>query len=197
MWEAESNKHFRANKWKLIADFSFLRPICISISTVVLFVWLVFVCFLGLHLQHTEVPRLGVESELQMPAYTTAPAIPDLSHICDLCRSFRKHWIFNPLSKARGRTCILMDISGARNPLSHSGNALHWFYLTLPFSSSAFGLVCSIAFLSPIVFFFLNYGKQLSFAPSFSLSLVVSRTRELVNDGTFLLRNKEKWFSQT
>ena len=30
------------------------------------------VCFLGLHLQHMEVPRLGVESELQLPAYTTA-----------------------------------------------------------------------------------------------------------------------------
>ena len=28
--------------------------------------------FLGLHLQHREVPRLGVKSELQPPAYTTA-----------------------------------------------------------------------------------------------------------------------------
>ena len=33
-----------------------------------------FVCFafLGLHSQHMEVPSLGVESELQLPAYTTA-----------------------------------------------------------------------------------------------------------------------------
>ena len=30
--------------------------------------------FLGLHLQHMEVPRLGVESELELPAYTTATA---------------------------------------------------------------------------------------------------------------------------
>ena len=37
--------------------------------------------FLGPHLQHKEVPRLGVESELQLPAYTTATATPDLSHI--------------------------------------------------------------------------------------------------------------------
>ena len=38
-----------------------------------------FVClhFLGLHLRHTEVPRLGVKSELQLPAYTTATATPD------------------------------------------------------------------------------------------------------------------------
>ena len=29
-------------------------------------------CFLGPHLWHMEVPRLGVEWELQLPAYTTA-----------------------------------------------------------------------------------------------------------------------------
>ena len=32
---------------------------------------------LGLHLRHMEVPRLGVKSELQLPAYTTAAAMPD------------------------------------------------------------------------------------------------------------------------
>ena len=32
-------------------------------------------------LWHVEVPRLGVESELQLPAYTTATAVPDLSCI--------------------------------------------------------------------------------------------------------------------
>ena len=30
-----------------------------------------------------EVPRLGVESELQLPAYTTATATQDLSRACD------------------------------------------------------------------------------------------------------------------
>ena len=30
--------------------------------------------FLGSHLQHMEVPRLGVELELQLPAYATATA---------------------------------------------------------------------------------------------------------------------------
>ena len=29
------------------------------------------------HLWHREVPRLGVESELQLPAYTTATATQD------------------------------------------------------------------------------------------------------------------------
>ena len=33
---------------------------------------------------HMEVPGLGVESELQLPAYTTATATWDPSHICDL-----------------------------------------------------------------------------------------------------------------
>ena len=30
-----------------------------------------------------EVPRLGVESELQLPAYTTDTVMPDPCHICD------------------------------------------------------------------------------------------------------------------
>ena len=50
-----------------------------------------------------EVPRLGVESELQQPANITATAMPDLSCICDLRR------ILNPLSKARDQTRNLMD----------------------------------------------------------------------------------------
>ena len=42
-----------------------------------------FVCFclLGLHLRHENVPRLGVEWELQLPAYATDTAMPDLSCI--------------------------------------------------------------------------------------------------------------------
>ena len=39
--------------------------------------------FLWLYLQHMEVPRLRVESKLQLPACTTAKAIPDLSRICN------------------------------------------------------------------------------------------------------------------
>ena len=66
---------------------------------------------LGLHLWHVEVARLGVSSELQLPAYTTAIAMWDLSCICDLCYSSWQHRIPNPLSEARDRTCILMDTS--------------------------------------------------------------------------------------
>ena len=40
--------------------------------------------FLGLHPRHMEVPRLGGQLELQLPAYATVTATSDLSHVCDL-----------------------------------------------------------------------------------------------------------------
>ena len=39
--------------------------------------YIFFLSFLGLHLQHMEVPRLGVELELQPKAYTTVTATRD------------------------------------------------------------------------------------------------------------------------
>ena len=56
-----------------------------------------------------EVPGLGVELELQLQAYTSAAATPDMSRICKLHQSLWQPWILNPLSKARDWTCILMD----------------------------------------------------------------------------------------
>ena len=71
-------------------------------------------CFLGLYQRHTEVPRLRVESELQLLAHVTATATPDLSCLCDLHHSSRQCWILNPLSEARDRTRILMVTSQVR-----------------------------------------------------------------------------------
>ena len=56
-----------------------------------------------------EVPRLGVESKLQLLAYTTdtatatatATATQDPSRIWDLHHSSWQHWILNPMSEAR------------------------------------------------------------------------------------------------
>ena len=69
----------------------------------------IFFVFLGLHLQHVEVPRLGVKLELQLLAYSTATATKDPSCICDLHHRSLQCWILNPLSEARDRTCTLMD----------------------------------------------------------------------------------------
>ena len=63
------------------------------------FFFFFFFGFLGPHLQCMEVPRLGVESELQLPAYTTATAILDLSRVCDLHHSSWQHQILNPLRR--------------------------------------------------------------------------------------------------
>ena len=52
-----------------------------------------FFCLLGSYLQHMEVPRLGVESEWQLPAYTTATATPGLSCVCALHHSSWQRWI--------------------------------------------------------------------------------------------------------
>ena len=69
--------------------------------------------FLGPHLRHMEVPRLGVSSELLLPAYTTTIATRDPSCVCDPYHSLWQwqRWIFNPLSKARDRTYNLIDTS--------------------------------------------------------------------------------------
>ena len=68
-----------------------------------------FFFFLGPYLQLMEVPRLGVESELQLLAYATAIATPDLSCLCSLCHSLGQCQILNTLNEARDRTCILTD----------------------------------------------------------------------------------------
>ena len=66
---------------------------------------------LGPYLQHVEVPGLGVESQLQLPTYTTATAMQDPSHVCDLHPSSQQYWILNRLIKARDQTHVLMDTS--------------------------------------------------------------------------------------
>ena len=67
--------------------------------------------FLRSYLWHMEVPRLGVEWELQLSAYTTVTAMSDPSHILDLHCSLWQHQMLNPLREARDRTCILVDTS--------------------------------------------------------------------------------------
>jgi len=51
-----------------------------------------------------KVPRLEVESELQLPTYTTATAMQDPSLVFHLHHSSRQRQILNPLSEARDPT---------------------------------------------------------------------------------------------
>ena len=61
-------------------------------------------------MQYMEVPRLEVESELQLSAYAIAIAMQNLSRVCNLHHSSRQCQILNLMNKARDQTCILMDI---------------------------------------------------------------------------------------
>ena len=69
-----------------------------------IYLFLSFLPFFSRAASRMEVPRLGVELELQPPACTRATATGDLSRICDLHHSSQQHWILSPLSKARDRT---------------------------------------------------------------------------------------------
>ena len=82
---------------------------------------ILFFFFLGPHPWHMEVPRPRVESELQLPAYTTATATQNPSHNCGLHHSPRQHRILNPLSEARDRTFILMVPSRVRYHCATTG----------------------------------------------------------------------------
>ena len=82
-------------------------------STIVFFLLFLFLggSFLGLHSWRTEVPRLGVELELQLLDYTTARETPDPSRVCDLHHSSWQRWIPDTQSEARDWTYILLDSS--------------------------------------------------------------------------------------
>ena len=75
------------------------------------FFFFLYFVFLGLHLWHMEVPRLGVQSKLQLQAYATATVTPDLSPIWKLHHSSRQCQILNPQSEARDQTGNLMFLS--------------------------------------------------------------------------------------
>ena len=72
--------------------------LCWGLGKILLLFCLFVFFFLGPHWQHMEVPRLEVQSELQLLAYARAWAMPDPSCVCDLHRSSRQragsltHW---------------------------------------------------------------------------------------------------------
>ena len=82
-----------------------------TIIYVLFWVLVLVFCLLGLHLEHMEVPGIGVKSELKLLAFAIATAMQDPNHVCDLHHSLWKRRILNPLSKDRDRTRNLMVTS--------------------------------------------------------------------------------------
>ena len=79
--------------------------------------------------QHMEVPRLGADSELQLPAYATATATWDSSRVCDLHHTCCQ--TLNPLIEARDWTRILMDTSLTRFHWATIGTPDHLTFWTM------------------------------------------------------------------
>ena len=95
-----------------------------------------------------EVARLGVQSELQLPAYTTATAAGDPSHVCDLHHSSRRCQIPDPLSEARDQTHILMDTRRIRFRCATTGTP----QISFIFYLMSFSLPGTIAFSCRVSF---------------------------------------------
>jgi len=75
-----------------------------------------------------EVPRLGVEVELQLLAYTTTTTMPDLSHICSLHTAHGNARSLTHCMGARDQTYILMDTSEILNQLGYDMNSFFFFF---------------------------------------------------------------------
>ena len=118
--------------------------------------FVVLIAFLGLHL---EVPRLGVKLKLQLPAYTTATATSDPSHVCNQHHSTQQCQILNPLSKARDRTSWflvrfvsampgweLQKMPISLNCMDGESTSLYIFNFLLPFNINIFLIIWSISY---------------------------------------------------
>ena len=75
-----------------------------------------------------KVTGLGVELELQLPAYATARQ--NLSHICCPTPQLVAMLDPYPTERVQGWNSILMDASRVLNPLGHSGESSN-FVLTM------------------------------------------------------------------
>ena len=72
-------------------------------------IFFLFYFFLGPHLQHMDVLRPGVKSELQLPGHAIVTATPGPSSICDVRHTLWQCQILNPLSEARDGASILTE----------------------------------------------------------------------------------------
>ena len=75
-----------------------------------------------------EIPRLGVNAELQLQVYSTAIALWDSNHVYNLHHSSWQCQILNPPREARDRTHVLMDTSGIRFCCTTTGTPVRSFH---------------------------------------------------------------------
>ena len=118
----------------LLGGELYLSIFCYHRLRVVFFCFVLFFC--GLYPWPMALPGLGVQLELQVPAYTAATATSDPSRICDLHHSSQQRQILNPLSKARDPTCNLMVPNWICFPCATTGTpvCLHvfWWHMEVP-----------------------------------------------------------------
>ena len=88
--ECEAFKDVMENENRMIISghiFEYMEIGKRSFLVLFLFFLIFLICFIEPHPQHMEVPRLGAESELHLPAYSTATGTRDPCHLCDLHNS--------------------------------------------------------------------------------------------------------------
>ena len=95
-----------------------------------------FFSFLGPHLQHMEVPRLGLKSELQLLAYTTATTMPDPGGICDLSHNRNSHvsvisWCWRWIEVPYVLSHRWVKDNHGFSPLFFGGGALYIFQVSV------------------------------------------------------------------
>ena len=85
-----------------------------------------FFFFLQLRLQHVEVSWLGVESELQLQANTTATSTLDLSWLCDLCTACSNARSSTHQTRPGSEPTSSQTLCQVNNSLSHNKNSPFW-----------------------------------------------------------------------
>ena len=93
---------------------------------------LLFFLLLGPHMQHLEVPRLWVEQELHLLAYTKPQQHRILATSVTYTAVHSNAGLFVPLSKAKDESCVLMDTSQVRYHSAMVGTPTCTFCLHTP-----------------------------------------------------------------
>ena len=128
-----------------------------------------FFCSLGPYTQHMELPRLGVKSELQLPAYATATATWDLSCVHKLHYSSQQLWILNPLSKARDQIYNVMVPSWICFCCAMTGTPRIFFNLIFILYLGVVDLQCCVTFKCTAKWFSYTYSYIQSPSGSFPI----------------------------